>query len=66
MKFKLEIELGNAAMLTAENVAGALNRVSYELDTSETPGGLSGNIRDINGNTVGSWKFTGRLHKELR
>ena len=58
MTFKLQIELGNAAMLTAENVAGALNRVSYELDTSEAPGSLSGNVRDHNGNTVGSWEFT--------
>ena len=56
MKFKLEIELGNEAMQDCSDVHDALQDVSR----SVAEGLQSDNIRDINGNTVGSWKFTGR------
>jgi DUF917 family protein len=51
MEFTLTIQLGNAAMQTGEDVAEALARVADSLQ-----GGVqSGTIRDVNGNTVGSW-----------
>ena len=58
MKFELEIELGNEAMLNAEDVAATLAQVAHELKFSRVSSGINGNIRDINGNTVGSWEFT--------
>lgn len=63
MKFKMEIELGNAAMLTPADVSEALREAAKKLDGVEPAligGGLTGAIRDINGNTVGTWKFTGK------
>lgn len=54
MKFKLEIELGNVAMDSHEDIADALIEVGKNL--------LQGNdhttIRDLNGNTVGKWEIT--------
>lgn len=51
--FRLGIELGNAAMSTPQHVARALQEVARRIDH----GGefIEGNIRDENGNTVGSW-----------
>lgn len=65
MKFTLEIELGNDAMQTMENVADALvhtaGRLSMELrsrfpvreDSIE-----SGKIYDLNANPVGRWEIS--------
>ena len=53
MEFTLTIQLGNAAMQTSEDVAEALARVADSL----LAGVQSGTIRDINGNTVGSWNL---------
>ena len=62
--FTLRIKLGNAAMQTPEDVAEALRKTaeyvegvgSYEGDDEEVRWHLdAGNIRDLNGNTVGSW-----------
>ena len=59
MKFTLKIELGNEAMQTDIDVAGALKEVSDRLSNGHK---LSkddyGNIRDLNGDTVGAWKVT--------
>lgn len=52
-KFKLEIELGNAAMQTRRQVAGALRRLAEEIDRNKD----KGSILDLNGNTVGTWSF---------
>ena len=55
MKFTLEIELGNDAMRTANDVANALDRIADEVLFV----GLTGRaIRDTNGNTVGKWEVT--------
>lgn len=52
-KFKLEIQIGNAAMREPFHVAHALGRVAVRLgDASE------GVIRDENGNKVGTWSAT--------
>lgn len=57
MKFTLEIELGNDAMQSAEDVFDAIEHCG---DTNPTPfqGGESNIIRDLNGNKVGKWEVT--------
>ena len=65
MKFKLEIELGNDAMQTGEDIAAALHHVAGAIDTigdmrGADPYDKSGVIRDLNGNRVGQWKVVGR------
>ena len=50
-KFKCEIELGNDAMQSNEQIARALLDVADALLSTDI-----GNIRDENGNTVGSWE----------
>lgn len=55
-RFTLEIELGNAAMQTGEDVAEALDRLGSVLgDMTEPSQQGAGRIRDLNGNTVGHW-----------
>jgi hypothetical protein len=54
MKFTVEIEMGNAAMETREDVADALSMVSLMVREGQE----SGKVRDINGNTVGKFTFT--------
>jgi hypothetical protein len=52
-EFTLKITLGNDAMQTSGDIERAIRRsITY---CNMTPG-LEGNIRDINGNTVGSWR----------
>lgn len=51
--FKLNIEMGNARMKTARDVADALCGVAFKLGTKET----EGKILDVNGNSVGSFGF---------
>lgn len=55
MQFKLKIKLGNAAMTDPADVAAALEETAAKL---RDEGFEDGNIRDINGNTVGDWKVT--------
>lgn len=55
--FKLKIEMGNAAMLNRRDVARALKEVAAKLNARN---GTEGRIMDENGNTVGSWEFTGK------
>lgn len=64
MKFTLEINLGNEAMQTFENIEDALhdvlNDVGGEFLSGRTPqeGQVGLPIRDRNGNTVGKWEVT--------
>jgi hypothetical protein len=51
-QFTLRIELGNAAMQLAGDVAEALRRVADDVEAGET----SGVVMDANGNTVGGWE----------
>lgn len=63
MKFALEIQLGNDAMQTGESIAIALRNQAdyiatrYSLDqiTASAPKNGKHDIRDDNGNVVGSW-----------
>lgn len=62
MTFKLKIELGNAEMRNPHHVADALEILAARLRPpycyfGEEDSVESGNIRDLNGNTVGSWKL---------
>ena len=54
-KFTFEIELGNDAMQTGDDVAEALQSVAG-LGTFFAPN-TSGSIRDTDGNRVGEWRF---------
>jgi len=57
MKFSLEIELGNDAMSTPDDVAYLLGVVAEQLDAVDAFGpGDEGRTRDVNGNTVGRWE----------
>jgi hypothetical protein len=56
-RFVLSIELGNAAMLTAEDLADALESLAEEIRPDCHSSGISHGIRDENGNTVGSFKI---------
>lgn len=53
MKFKLEIQMGNEAMLTREDVARKVRQISEKIDS----GYDEGRIMDDNGNKVGKWEF---------
>ena len=52
-KFKLEIEMGNDAMQSEEDVVEALRVIAGKL----AGGKREGVIRDVNGNTVGTFGF---------
>jgi SMC interacting uncharacterized protein involved in chromosome segregation len=53
-KFTLTIEFGNASMRTRRDLANALTKVAARIIVD----GPEGKIRDVNGNTVGSWEIT--------
>lgn len=57
MKFKLNIEMGNSNMMTRHHVARTLKAIARDIDTAFVLRDEM-KIRDINGNTVGSWEFT--------
>jgi hypothetical protein len=50
--FRLHIELGNDAMQTGPDVAAALREVADQIEHNLE---ARGNIRDLNGNTVGHY-----------
>jgi hypothetical protein len=50
-RFVVQIEMGNMAMQTSEDIASALEETARKLRT----GKLSGSIIDGNGNTVGDY-----------
>jgi hypothetical protein len=58
-KFTLSIDLGNDAMQTDDEVAELLSKAARQVDGLEylIPG-LYGNLRDENGNRVGSWQVS--------
>jgi hypothetical protein len=53
VKFKLEIELGNDAMQTLDDVESILRQIVKQRDISND---RANTIRDDNGNTVGKWE----------
>ena len=57
-----KITLGNEAMQTGEDVADALQKALKKIRPAfwDSRGYPAVDIRDLNGNTVGQWKVTGR------
>lgn len=61
MKLKIEIEIGNDAMLTGEDLAYAVRRVAQSVesvlgeDAIKPSTIVAGTSRDDNGNKVGWW-----------
>lgn len=65
MKLKIEITLGNDAMMTAGDVMRAIQesslaRIPSEHKLSPAMALPSGPIRDDNGNKVGAWRLVSR------
>lgn len=63
-KFSLSIDLGNAAMLSPDDVARALQKVAAHLEglvvrqtRHDEQQVFDGRIKDANGNTVGKWSL---------
>lgn len=52
-QFTLKIEIGNDAMQNNEDIVQALHSVIAKLES----GSQYGNIKDINGNTVGNFSL---------
>ena len=50
--FKATIRLGNAAMLTCDDLAAAL----HEMAAAVSSGAPDGKVHDANGNLVGEWR----------
>ena len=63
MKFRLEIELGNDAMQTLDDVIAALQASRNSLADGNEPLTTGDNdrvLRDENGNNIGKWEVTKR------
>ncbi len=61
MKLKIEIAMDNAAFGDNPSDRGAeIRQVLQSIPTRVEFGYTEGNLRDTNGNTVGTWKITGR------
>ena len=54
--FELSIRLSNQAMCEREDIAHALEKTADRVRLSGLNGG---GVRDLNGNTVGTWLVTG-------
>ena len=59
-QFTVNIELGNDAMQTPDDIARALHKIASYFDgetgaTFPELGPVTGKILDLNGNTCGSW-----------
>jgi hypothetical protein len=52
----IEIELGNEAMKNAQHVERCLTHSRLLAGDEDYAAGENGNLRDENGNTVGSWR----------
>jgi hypothetical protein len=58
MKFTLEIEMGNEAMLSYADIASSVRRIfSAFARTHEEVEDNAGRIYDANGNKVGHWSI---------
>lgn len=56
-KVIMEIELGNDAMQTGEDIATAMQKVSFIIEEARIEEGLKTHIFDGNGNNVGFLKI---------
>jgi hypothetical protein len=58
MKFTLEIELGNDAMMTGADVIKSLKNSLKDEEELPLDEGTAGMLWDENGNTVGKWSVS--------
>ena len=56
--FTLEIKLGNEAMQTGADIAELLRRLAGLVEDYGPSNVAAGNLRDVNGNSVGSWSLS--------
>jgi hypothetical protein len=54
--FNLTIALGNDAMQNGDDIAEALRHTASRVEAGGLETLQSGPVRDLNGNTVGSWE----------
>jgi hypothetical protein len=57
MKFKVEVNLGNSHMRTAEHLAMALEKIAKQVRFYGVLSAMDRKILDLNGNTIGSWSL---------
>ena len=55
--FTVELELGNEAMQTQDDIISALKNVIRQLPSVAMSKGIAVKIKDANGNTVGKWGY---------
>jgi hypothetical protein len=55
-QFTLKITLGNEAMQTGSDIAESLREIANRIETYDSMKFPETKIRDINGNSVGTWK----------
>jgi hypothetical protein len=63
--FKIELDMGNDAMQTAEDVAGVLIRIAAQLTAEGFYTNSAQWVRDANGNRVGTFKYENRDRSSL-
>lgn len=56
MRFNLSIDCDNAVF--EDEPATEIARIMATVAERVTEGGIGGNVRDLNGNTVGGWTVT--------
>lgn len=56
MRIIIEVEMGNSAMETTEDVVTAIKRSSLNISCMTPVVGDSGVFKDVNGNKVGTWR----------
>ena len=59
--FTITIELGNAAMETAEDIAAALRKLADQLDQGQHVPHQTRCVKDVNGNVVGEAHWDGPM-----
>lgn len=59
-QFKMNIQFGNEAMQTSQDIAKALRKVADRVEREEITGGtiIGSKVFDENGNSVGRWEVT--------
>lgn len=57
MKFILEIETGNDTMKLPQHIADALAAVAKQIPNVVMMKGISTKIKDVNGNSIGTWGY---------
>lgn len=62
--FMLTITMGNDAMQTRHDIADALANVAQRMRDHQYDAGTRGHVRDVNGNSVGTFEFNHELRED--